>query len=113
MKNGNFLEEKLMVVTDELCTRSVVERVDYMDVSPKQMVSIATALIPFLEHDDANRALMGSNMQRQAVPFFVLNALTSGQGWNTRQPRTLVFVRLPNKLELWNVQRREIWSVDN
>ena len=46
-----------------------VDRVDYMDVSPKQVVSVATALIPFLEHDDANRALMGANMQRQAVPL--------------------------------------------
>ena len=46
-----------------------VERVDYMDVSPKQLVSVAAALIPFLENDDANRALMGSNMQRQAVPL--------------------------------------------
>jgi DNA-directed RNA polymerase subunit beta len=45
------------------------DRVDYMDVSPRQMVSVATALIPFLEHDDANRALMGANMQRQAVPL--------------------------------------------
>jgi len=45
------------------------EEIDYMDVSPKQLVSVATALIPFLEHDDANRALMGSNMQRQAVPL--------------------------------------------
>ena len=45
------------------------DEVDYMDVSPRQMVSVATALIPFLEHDDANRALMGSNMQRQAVPL--------------------------------------------
>ena len=44
------------------------ESVDYMDVSPKQVVSIATAMIPFLENDDANRALMGANMQRQAVP---------------------------------------------
>jgi DNA-directed RNA polymerase subunit beta len=44
------------------------ERIDYMDVSPQQVVSVAAALIPFLEHDDANRALMGSNMQRQAVP---------------------------------------------
>jgi hypothetical protein len=46
-------------------------RVDYMDVSPKQLVSVAAGLIPFLEHDDANRALMGSNMQRQAVPLLV------------------------------------------
>ena len=44
-------------------------KVDFMDVSPKQIVSVATAMIPFLENDDANRALMGSNMQRQAVPF--------------------------------------------
>ena len=43
-------------------------QVDYMDVSPRQMTSVATAMIPFLEHDDANRALMGANMQRQAVP---------------------------------------------
>src|SRR5581483_4942351 len=45
------------------------EKVDFMDVSPKQLVSVAAALIPFLENDDANRALMGSNMQRQAVPL--------------------------------------------
>ena len=44
------------------------DRINYMDVSPKQIVSVAASLIPFLEHDDANRALMGSNMQRQAVP---------------------------------------------
>ncbi|MEG1050311.1 MAG: DNA-directed RNA polymerase subunit beta, partial [Oscillospiraceae bacterium] len=45
------------------------EKVDYMDVSPKMLVSVATSMIPFLENDDANRALMGSNMQRQAVPL--------------------------------------------
>ena len=45
------------------------DEVDYMDVSPRQMVSVASAMIPFLEHDDANRALMGANMQRQAVPL--------------------------------------------
>jgi DNA-directed RNA polymerase subunit beta len=50
------------------------EKVDYMDVSPKQVVSVATAMIPFLENDDANRALMGSNMQRQAVPLLVTEA---------------------------------------
>ena len=54
--------------------------VDYMDVSPKQMVSVATALIPFLEHDDANRALMGSNMQRQAVPLITSEAPLVGTG---------------------------------
>ncbi|MDJ0861523.1 MAG: DNA-directed RNA polymerase subunit beta, partial [Gammaproteobacteria bacterium] len=56
------------------------ERVEYMDVSPKQIVSVAAALIPFLEHDDANRALMGSNMQRQAVPTLVTEKPLIGTG---------------------------------
>ncbi len=56
------------------------DRVDYMDISPKQLVSVAAALIPFLEHDDANRALMGSNMQRQAVPLLVADAPIVGTG---------------------------------
>ncbi|MBR0127351.1 MAG: DNA-directed RNA polymerase subunit beta [Firmicutes bacterium] len=56
------------------------EVVDYMDVSPKQVVSVATAMIPFLENDDANRALMGSNMQRQAVPLMVTEAPMVGTG---------------------------------
>ena len=56
------------------------EAVDYMDVSPKQVVSVATAMIPFLENDDANRALMGSNMQRQAVPLLVTEAPIVGTG---------------------------------
>ena len=56
------------------------ERVDFMDVSPKQLVSVAAALIPFLENDDANRALMGSNMQRQAVPLVRADAPLVGTG---------------------------------
>ena len=56
------------------------DKVDYMDVSPKQVVSVATALVPFLEHDDANRALMGSNMQRQAVPLIRTEAPLVGTG---------------------------------
>ncbi|MFQ5991338.1 MAG: DNA-directed RNA polymerase subunit beta [Nitrospiraceae bacterium] len=56
------------------------EKIEYMDVSPKQVVSVATALIPFLEHDDANRALMGSNMQRQAVPLIQTEAPLVGTG---------------------------------
>ena len=55
-------------------------KVDYIDVSPKQVVSVAAALIPFLEHDDANRALMGSNMQRQAVPLLRSEAPIVGTG---------------------------------
>jgi DNA-directed RNA polymerase subunit beta len=57
-----------------------VERADYMDVSPKQVFSVAAALIPFLEHDDANRALMGANMQRQAVPLIKPEAPLVGTG---------------------------------
>ncbi len=60
------------------------EEVDFMDVSPKQIVSVATALIPFLEHDDANRALMGSNMQRQAVPLLTTEAPLVGTGMEYR-----------------------------
>ncbi len=60
------------------------EEVDYMDVSPMQMVSVAAALIPFLEHDDANRALMGSNMQRQAVPLLITEAPLVGTGMEYR-----------------------------
>src|SRR5207302_7561573 len=58
--------------------------VDYMDVSPRQMVSVATAMIPFLEHDDANRALMGANMQRQAVPLIRSESPLVGTGMELR-----------------------------
>src|SRR5687768_18047849 len=61
--------------------------VDYMDVSPKQLVSVAAGLIPFLEHDDANRALMGSNMQRQAVPLLVTEAPFVATGLEERVAR--------------------------
>lgn len=61
-----------------------VEMVQYMDVSPKQLVSVAAALIPFLEHDDANRALMGSNMQRQGVPLLVSESPLVGTGMEAR-----------------------------
>ncbi len=60
------------------------DKIDYMDVSPKQVVSVATAMIPFLENDDANRALMGSNMQRQAVPLMVTDAPIIGTGMEYR-----------------------------
>ncbi|MAF84416.1 MAG: DNA-directed RNA polymerase subunit beta [Chromatiales bacterium] len=65
---GSFVEELVSVRHQNEFTLLPRERIDYMDVSPKQIVSVAASLIPFLEHDDANRALMGSNMQRQAVP---------------------------------------------
>jgi DNA-directed RNA polymerase subunit beta len=76
------------VLTDDLVTcrnknefmTSTPDKVDYIDVSPKQIVSVAAALIPFLEHDDANRALMGSNMQRQAVPTLITEKPLVGTG---------------------------------
>ena len=63
------------------------DQIDYMDVSPKQVVSVATAMIPFLENDDANRALMGSNMQRQAVPLLVTEAPMVGTGMEYKAAR--------------------------
>ncbi|WP_197680958.1 DNA-directed RNA polymerase subunit beta [Nocardioides scoriae] len=82
---GNFVDERVLVRTrgGEAVDIPRTE-VDYMDVSPRQMVSVATALIPFLEHDDANRALMGANMQRQAVPLIKSDAPLVGTGMEYR-----------------------------
>ena len=66
---GRFLEERIEVRKGEHFEELLPEEIDYIDVSPRQIVSVAASLIPFLEHDDANRALMGANMQRQAVPL--------------------------------------------
>ncbi len=66
---NQFVDERVEVRLGDSYAREVPEKIDYMDVSPKQIFSVAAALIPFLEHDDANRALMGSNMQRQGVPL--------------------------------------------
>ncbi len=68
-ERGHFLESRIEVRHGPTLSRQPPERIDYVDVSPKQIVSVSASLIPFLEHDDANRALMGSNMQRQAVPL--------------------------------------------
>ena len=76
------------------------DEVDYMDVSPRQMVSVATAMIPFLEHDDANRALMGSNMMRQAVPLIRAEAHLLEPVWSSVQLLMLVMYYLPATLEL-------------
>ena len=78
--NDWFLNERVTARVNEETTKVRRDRVDFMDVSPKQVVSIATALIPFLENDDANRALMGANMQRQAVPLLKTQAPLVGTG---------------------------------
>ncbi len=80
-KNNRFAEERVLVRQRRGEVSEVLaDDVDYMDVSPRQMVSVATALIPFLEHDDANRALMGANMQRQAVPLIRSDSPIVGTG---------------------------------
>jgi DNA-directed RNA polymerase subunit beta len=80
-EDGTLSEERVLVrIKGGEVDTVPANRVDYMDVSPRQMVSIATSLIPFLEHDDANRALMGANMQRQAVPLLRSEAPIVGTG---------------------------------
>ena len=78
--NGYFLGERVTARAKDDVLSITPDKVDLMDVSPKQVVSIATALIPFLENDDANRALMGANMQRQAVPLLCTQAPIIGTG---------------------------------
>ena len=79
-KSGNFVEQEVAVRKAGEFSNHPANDVQYMDVSPRQIVSVSTALIPFLEHDDANRALMGSNMQRQAVPLLFPEAPYVGTG---------------------------------
>lgn len=80
IKDGHFSDDLITVRINGDVTLAAKDQVDYMDVSPKQVVSVAAALIPFLENDDANRALMGSNMQRQAVPLVKSDAPFVGTG---------------------------------
>ncbi len=83
-KDGRFINESVLVRYRGDFPLVAPEEVDYMDVSPTQMVSAAASLIPFLEHDDANRALMGSNMQRQAVPLLKPEAPLVGTGMESK-----------------------------
>ncbi len=83
-KNGKLVSPVLCRTRDGVPVQVASDQVDYMDVDPAQIVSVATALIPFLEHNDANRALMGSNMQRQAVPLMVTEAPLVGTGLEYR-----------------------------
>ena len=79
-ENGNFLTDEVVCRYGEEIVNIDKSKVDLLDVSPKQLVSVSAGLIPFLEHDDANRALMGSNMQRQAVPLLKTQAPYVGTG---------------------------------
>jgi DNA-directed RNA polymerase subunit beta len=78
--DGSFVDDVVMARHESDNIETSIENVDYMDVSPKQVVAVATACIPFLENDDSNRALMGANMQRQAVPLLDPHAPLIGTG---------------------------------
>ena len=86
-EKGKFQNERVMCRCKGDFIDVPPDRVDYMDVSPKQLVSVAAGLIPFLEHDDANRALMGSNMQRQAVPLLVSESPLVATGMESKVAR--------------------------
>jgi len=79
-ENNEFVEDRVLARYEGEFVIENSDNIDYMDVSPRQMVSVATALIPFLEHDDVNRALMGANMQRQAVPLLRPQSPVCGTG---------------------------------
>ena len=85
--DGSFMDELVLCRQGGDVPLSAPDRIDYMDVAPEQLVSIAAALIPFLEHDDANRALMGSNMQRQAVPLLNPRTPMCGTGLEEKVAR--------------------------
>ncbi|WP_203364256.1 DNA-directed RNA polymerase subunit beta [Bacillus sp. REN10] len=109
-EDGSFLEEEVVARFRGENTVVKRERVDYMDVSPKQVVSAATACIPFLENDDSNRALMGANMQRQAVPLMQPEAPIVGTGMeyvSGKDSGAAVICKHEGIVE--HVESREIW----
>ncbi|MFK2826835.1 DNA-directed RNA polymerase subunit beta [Bacillus sp. B190/17] len=109
-EDGSFIEEEVVARFRSENTVVKRERVDYMDVSPKQVVSAATACIPFLENDDSNRALMGANMQRQAVPLMQPEAPIVGTGMeyvSGKDSGAAVICKAPGIVE--HVEAREIW----
>ena len=86
-EEGRFINKTIKVRHKEEITEVPASQVDYVDVSPKQLVSVAAAMIPFLEHDDVKRSLMGSNMQRQAVPLLIPEAPIVGTGMEYKAAR--------------------------
>ncbi|MCQ6281458.1 DNA-directed RNA polymerase subunit beta [Bacillus sp. EB600] len=109
-EDGSFLDEDVVARFRGENTVVRRERIDYMDVSPKQVVSAATACIPFLENDDSNRALMGANMQRQAVPLMEPEAPRVGTGMeyvSAKDSGAAVICKRPGIVE--HVEAREVW----
>lgn len=110
-KEDAFVYERVTARRNEETTKVKRELVDYMDVSPKQVVSIATAMIPFLENDDANRALMGANMQRQAVPLLKTQAPLVGTGMEFKaacDSGVMILAQRPGKVEKVDADHIEI-----
>ncbi|ALC88412.1 DNA-directed RNA polymerase subunit beta [Bacillus sp. FJAT-18017] len=108
--DGTFLDEDVVARFRGENTVVARERIDYMDVSPKQVVSAATACIPFLENDDSNRALMGANMQRQAVPLMQPEAPRVGTGMehvSAKDSGAAVICKHEGIVE--HVEAREVW----
>ena len=100
--DGRFVDKKALSRFKDDILEVESNRVDFMDVSPKQLVSVATAMIPFLENDDANRALMGSNMQRQAVPLIKPQSPIIGTGIEYKAAKdsgTVILARNPGTVE--------------
>ena len=109
-EDGAFLDEEVVARFRGENTVVNRERIDYMDVSPKQVVSAATACIPFLENDDSNRALMGANMQRQAVPLMQPEAPRVGTGMeyiSGKDSGAAVICKNDGIVE--HVEAREVW----
>ncbi|GGK21441.1 DNA-directed RNA polymerase subunit beta [Caldalkalibacillus thermarum] len=109
-EEGNFISDEIVARYKEEILTVSKDRVDYMDVSPKQVVSVAAACIPFLENDDSNRALMGANMQRQAVPLLKPRAPIVGTGMEYKAARdsgAAVIAKHSGIVE--RVTAREIW----
>ncbi len=108
---GNFLDEQVSVRRQGDYTTRPPADIQYMDVSPKQVISVSSALIPFLEHDDANRALMGSNMQRQAVPLVSPEPPRIGTGMESKtayDSGVLVKARRPGTVSYLTNSRIEV-----
>ncbi len=109
-EDGSFLDEDVVARFRGDNTVVKRERIDYMDVSPKQVVSAATACIPFLENDDSNRALMGANMQRQAVPLLNPESPIVGTGMeyvSAKDSGAAVICKHPGIVE--RVEAKEVW----
>ena len=114
-ENGKFINKKVTIRERDNFSEVPASEADYMDVSPRMLVSVATAMIPFLENDDANRALMGSNMQRQAVPLLTTESPIVGTGMEYKaavDSGTVVLAKRAGKVTKVDAQRIIITTAD-